>query len=296
MQTSSPLIFFGTEDFSAVTLQTLIDSGWPVAAVITKPNFRRGRSQQLAQPKVKDIALAANIPVWQPHKLIEVQDDIKKLQPVAGVLVSYGKIIPQSIIDLFTPGIINVHPSLLPKYRGPSPIESAIVHDDSKTGVSIMSLSKDMDAGPVYSQKVVPLTGHETKPELYHQLATIGANLLVEKLPAIISGELTPQPQHETAASYCKLLTKADGLLLPDQKTANVCEREVRAYLGYPKSRLSFDGHDIIVTKARVAKARNDGDFVIACADNTYLEVQSLVAPSGRTVSGADFLRGHKKA
>src|SRR3990167_4760044 len=141
MNTSKKILFFGTEDFSAITLRGMIEAGVMPTAVVTKPDTKRGRSQTFTSPAVKLLAKQYNIPVWQPLKLIEIKDDIIALGDVAGVLVSYGKIIPQSILDLFTPGIINLHPSLLPNYRGPSPIESAIMNGDHTTGASIMQLS-----------------------------------------------------------------------------------------------------------------------------------------------------------
>ena len=149
----TPIIFFGTEDFSAVSLQKLIDEGFEVAGIITKPDSKKGRGQKLQSPKVKKIGENFKIPVLQPQKMNEIIEFVQNFENPVGVLVSFGRIIPQEIIDLFTPAIVNVHPSLLPKYRGPSPIESAILNGDTKTGVSLMKLSKEMDAGDVYSQE-----------------------------------------------------------------------------------------------------------------------------------------------
>lgn len=128
------------------------------------------------------------------------------------MLVSYGKIIPQAVIDLFYPGIINVHPSLLPLYRGPSPIRSAIANRDAKTGVTLMQLSKAMDAGPLYYQVPYALDQTETRPELYQTLGQLGANILVQQLPAILNGSLQPIPQNDAEATYCQLLTKSSYL------------------------------------------------------------------------------------
>lgn len=243
------IIFFGTEEFSAASLRALIESGFTVAAVVTKPDSKKGRGHKLTPPTVKLIAQEHGIPVWQPAKLSEIVDDIKALQPVAGVLVSFGKIIPQSIIDLFTPGIINVHPSKLPHYRGPSPIESAILNGDSETGVSIMQLSAAMDAGPVYHFVSYPLTGRETQPELYETLSKVGASALVSVLPKILEGSLLPTPQDESQATYCRLIQKQDGSI-DWQKPAEQIEREIRAYKGWPGSRTTFGDVDVIITAA----------------------------------------------
>lgn len=292
---SKPIIFFGTEDFSLAALRGLIEAGYDITAVITKPDSPRGRSRKLTPPSVKVLASAHNIPVWQPAKLRDCIDDIKALQPVTGVLVSYGKIIPAEIIDLFTPAIINVHPSLLPKYRGPSPIEAAILHGDTETGVSIMQLAPAMDAGPVYASKIHPLTGHETKPELYQTLATVGTNLLLETLPAIVDSSLQPTLQDDDAATYCHLLTKEVSLLDPTILTATEAERHIRAYLGFPKSKLTIGDRIVVVTKAHVTnepKTPLDVQF----RDGAYLAVDELVAPSGRTMSAEAYLRGYAAA
>lgn len=290
--TSTKIIFFGTEDFSLATLTGLIEADYTIAAVITKPDSKKGRGQKLTPSKVKILATQHNIPVWQPAKLKDVSEDIKALSPVTGVLVSFGKIIPQSTIDLFTPGIINVHPSLLPKYRGPSPIESAILHGDARTGVSIMQLSAKMDAGPVYTAKSYDLNGTETRPELYQMLATRGTDLLLEALPAIVSGKLQPTTQDEASATYCQLLQKEDGILKPDILSAIEAERQVRAYLNYPKSRYTILGHSIIITKAHTSSTGNT-PLDIKCSDGNFLAIDELIAPSGRVMNSDAFLRGY---
>jgi methionyl-tRNA formyltransferase len=286
------IIFFGTEDFSLTALTGLIDAGYDIAAVVTKPDSKKGRGQLLTPPSVKVLATRHNIPVWQPTKLTDISADIEALQPVTGVLVSYGKIIPQSIIDLFTPGIINVHPSLLPKYRGPSPIESAILHGDSQTGVSIMQLARAMDAGPLYTATTYPLTGTETRPELYHSLAIAGTELLLGSLPAIISGDMQPTAQVETQASYCQLLQKSDSLLDCSKTTAEAAERHVRAYLDFPKTKIQFGEHTLIITKAHVSTEQKT-PLDIQCRDGAYLSIDELIAPSGRLMSADAFLRGY---
>lgn len=289
-KTSKTIVFFGTEDFSLVTLTALVEAGFFVGAVITKPDARRGRSKKDTEPAVKTYARAHDIPVWQPTKLRDITDAITALDSPVGVLVSYGKIVPQSIIDLFEPGIINVHPSLLPRYRGPTPIESAILNGDSETGVSIMQLSAQMDAGPVYSQTHHPLSGTETKPELYKSLGDEGATELIRVLPDIINGTLVPAAQDEANVSYCQLLSKADTFVDTATHTADEVERRIRAHLGFPRTRLVFNDELLIITKAHVAKVPDL--HTIVCKDNTLLAVDELLAPSGKTMPTADYLRG----
>ena len=288
------IVFFGTEAFSAPTLELLIKSNFEVVAVITKPDTLRGRGHKLEQPAVKKIALANNINVLQPNKVTEILPELSKMQPDIGVLVSYGWIIPQSVIDAFPEGIVNGHPSLLPKYRGPSPIESAITNGDRETGVSIMQLSREMDAGPVYLQEKSVLNGSETQSELYEKFAKRGAELLTGNLEKISRGELKPISQNDTDATYCRLLSKEDGILDPVLMTADECERKIRAYQVWPKTRLNFLGENLIVTRAKVLPnfAGDSWPDVIKCKDETTLQIVELVAPSGKKMKTADYLRG----
>jgi methionyl-tRNA formyltransferase len=290
---SKTIIFFGTDTFSAAALRSLVEAEYEIGAVITKPDSKSGRGQKMVAPLVKQIAEQHGIPVWQPTKLIEVADDIKKLGDVIGVLSSYGRIVPQAVIDLFRPGIINIHPSLLPLYRGPSPIEAAIINGDSQTGVSIMMLSAEMDAGPVYAQEVYKLDGSETAPELYETLSALGGRMLIETLPSIIEGNLLPSPQANTAI-YCYLLKKEDALLKPDEITAVQAERQVRAYLAFPKTKLPYRDESIIVTKAYVVSDGSDTkDFIVTFKDSSFLAIDELIAPSGKTMSGQAFKNGY---
>lgn len=292
MPTSHKILFFGTESYSTGTLRALIDSGFDVAAVITKPDARSGRGMKLSIPPVKQLALEHGIPVWQPDKLRDIAEDIRSLQPVAGVLVAYGKIIPQGIIDLFTPGIINIHPSLLPLYRGPSPIEAAMVNRDDQTGVSVMQLEAGMDSGPVYAQQTLALTGRETKKYLYETLFHTGEQMLIDNLPRILSGDLKPVDQLHQQATYCSLLTKEDSILSPTSMTADEAEAHVRAYLGFPRSRTAIGGRDLIITAAHVSEGP-EHDLSIRFSNGKYLTIDELIAPSGKTVPPLDYLRGN---
>ena len=291
--TLKTIIFFGTDEFSAVSLRELIARGFTIAAVVTKPDSKKGRGRELQASIVKQIALEHSIPVWQPLKMSEIAQDIQQLaSKPTGVLVSYGKIIPQSIIDLFEPGIINVHPSLLPKYRGPSPVESAILHGDTETGVSIMQLSAAMDAGAVYKQVKYLLNDTETAPQLETDLALLGAQELVTILPSIMNGTLQPTAQNDSVATYCQLLRKEDGLLDPASVTAEQAERQVRAFLAYPKTKVTIAGHSIVITKAHIVSARSS-ILDIPCKDGRFLSIDELIGPSGRAMNAQAFLNGY---
>jgi len=294
MQKSKTIVFFGTDEFSVVALQGLIEAGYTVKAVVTKPDSKRGRGQALTAPDVKILALNHNITVWQPVKVADINDDVRALGPdVAGVLASFGKIIPGSTINLFTPGIINIHPSLLPIYRGSTPIETAIENGDKSTGVSIMKLAAGMDNGPVYGQITHDLSGSETRMDLYKTLAGAGATTLLSLLPSILDGTLQPTPQDDSKAVYCSLLSKADATLKPTETTADAAERLVRAHLGFPKTKLNILGHDIIITKSHVSDGQKT-PLDILCLDGKFLSIDELIAPSGRVMSARDFINGYQ--
>jgi len=229
-----------------------------------------------------------------PNKPSDVEDELKELEPDGAILVAYGKIVPQRIIDLFGPtGIINIHPSLLPKHRGPTPIESTIISGDKTAGVSIMQLTAGMDEGPVFAQRSIELQGKETKYELYDSLSHMGAELLFDILPSILSGELIAKPQKNSDVSYTSLLTKQDGVLDPITDDAYALERKVRAHLGFPKSRLLLNNNDVIVTMSKVVDTESDYPLTVACKDGTWLAVTQLTAPSGKSMSGEAYLRGY---
>lgn len=269
-----------------------MEAGYRIGAVITKPDARRGRSINNTEPQVKTYAKKNNIDVWQPQKLTDIHTDIKQFDSPVGVLVSYGKIIPQTIIDLFHPGIINIHPSLLPKYRGPTPIESAIANGDSETGVSIMKLDKSMDSGAIYSQIKHRLSGNETKPELYDTLGELGARELLRVLPGILDGSIKPTTQDDSAATYCPLLSKKDTIVDPSEFTAKQIEQRIRAHLGYPKTRLPFYSNNLIITKAHPVSAASP--TTVKCKRSTFLAIDELITPNGKRTSAQAYLNGQR--
>ena len=292
----TPIIFFGTEDFSAVSLQKLIDEGFKIAGIITKPDSRKGRGQKFQAPKVKQTGEKFNIPVLQPQKMSEITDFVKKFEKPAGVLVSFGRIIPQEIIDLFAPAIVNVHPSLLPKYRGSSPIESAILNGDEKTGVSLMKLSKEMDAGDVYSQEEIELSKTETASDLYKTCGEIGAEMLVRDLPKIISGEIKGLKQDDSQAEYCQLLKKSDALLSQDEQTAEQAEQQIRAFEIFPKSKIKLGEHLIIVKSAKVVSSNPENSpLTLEFAEGTFLKLERLITPNGKETTAESFENGYLK-
>jgi methionyl-tRNA formyltransferase len=254
-KTSETIIFFGNERLAtgvstnAPTLQALVQAGYNVAAVVSHHEATQSRNAR--DLEIAKVAQQHKIPVLLPRRPLDVKEKLKAYKPTIGVLVAYGKIVPQSIIDLFPCGIVNIHPSLLPLHRGPTPIESVILEGAEQTGVSIMRLVKAMDAGPVFGQKIIPLSGKEDKQTLANTLLGEGRNILLELLPEIINGSATITPQDESKATFDSLLGKNDGAL-DWRKPAERLEREVRAFLEWPKSRSHLGDKEVVITKTHV--------------------------------------------
>jgi methionyl-tRNA formyltransferase len=298
MSKSKRLVFFGNERLAtgvehtaAPTLRALIKHGYDIAAVIS--NFSEGHSRNARKLEIAEVANINNIPVLLPERLKDIAEDIKNLDAHFGVLVAYGRIVPKEIIDIFPGGIINIHPSLLPKYRGPTPIEQVIIDGARETGTSIMRLVAEMDAGPIYAQERISLNGTESKFELADKLLNTGVGLLIKNLPNILNKPDNYTLQDNSKATYTSLLTKEDGKVNWEVKPAEQIEKEVRAYLSWPKSKAEIFDKEVILTKVRAVKDKDDGALVMQCQPG-WLEIIELKAPSGKTVSGEDFLRGYK--
>ncbi|HEU5121844.1 MAG TPA: methionyl-tRNA formyltransferase, partial [Candidatus Saccharimonadales bacterium] len=291
------ILFFGNERLvsglkstEAPVLRGLIERGYTVSAIISHHHDTRSRNNR--ELEVAEIGKQYNIPVLLPNKPTEIIDQIVGFNAEAAVLVAYGRIIPQRVIDLFPKGIVNIHPSLLPKYRGPTPIESAILNGDTETGVSLMQLTAGMDSGPIFGQTQLSLKGTENKFDIYNQLSQKGAELLFTLLPPILDGSLQPTPQDEINTTYCQLLSKEDALLNFAELTAVEAERRIRAFLGFPKTKATIAGHTVIITKAHVTSA--GGTLLdIPCKGGDFLSIDELIAPSGRSMTGRAFLQGY---
>lgn len=289
------IVFFGTDEFSAPTLRELIRENFTVAAVVTKPDAKKGRGKKIAVPLVKKIAEENLIPIFQPKNVREIASDLRKIGAKIGVLVSYGKILPQEIIDIFPRGIINIHPSLLPKYRGPSPIETAILNGDQETGISLIQLSEKMDAGPIFVQEKIALSNEETKSSLYKKLGERGAKILTKNIAKIARGEIDATAQDETHATYCRMIKISDGEVDPRIETATEIARKIRAFENWPRVRIDFLGKKTILKKAAplLVPPGDNWPDVISCAANSFLQIQEIVSPkSGKTMTVADYLRG----
>lgn len=284
----SPLVFFGTESFSAQILQALIDSDFAIEAVITKPDLVAGRGRKTKPSDVKSLAQKHNFTVFEVKNKDDIRSAVQKTSKQTGVLASFGKIIPTDVIDTFTNGIINVHPSLLPKYRGASPIESAILNGDQKTGVSIMLLATEVDAGDVYAQIELTLNGQETAAELYDKLAKLGGGFLIDILNKIEKNHLQATPQNHSQATFCQMITKTDADLDPTKDSAEKLERKIRAYQTWPKAHLLIDNKSVIVLSATVNQTATS-PINFKCANGKYLNIETLLSPNGKATSAIQY-------
>jgi len=255
------VIFMGTPQFAVPSLQALIAAGYQVVAVVTQPDRPVGRSSKAVAPEVKQAALALGLPVMQPEKLRPpaVVASLRELQPDLTVVAAYGEILRSNVLEIARYGNINVHASLLPKYRGAAPISAALLAGEPQTGVTIMLMDAGIDSGPVLAQRATPIDPSETTPELSARLAQIGATLLVETLPRYLSGELKPQPQDDAAASYTRPLQKDDGRI-DWQQPAKQIERMVRAYYPWPSAFSTYQGKRLKVLQAVLVEDAAGGE------------------------------------
>lgn len=290
------LIFFGNERLATgvtsqlAVLKALERAGYEIVAVVSSQQ-PGGNSRIVRALEIAEYAKQKQIPYLSSLNPQQIRALVKKSKVEVAILVAFGQIVPASVIDLFAKGIINIHPSLLPRYRGPTPIETAILDGARKTGVSLMQLAPKLDAGPVYIQQSLKLSNKDTKQGLADKLGQLGADLLIKELPRILNGYLQPKPQRGRA-SYSRLLTKTDGRLTFRHSATRV-ERQVRAYAGFPKAAANLGGYSVIITKARIVRNFGNDQLVVKCSPG-FLEIVELIGPSGRTMSGADFKRGYR--
>jgi len=301
---SSKILFFGNERLATgvhtgvPTLQALLASGYEVPAVVVAQS-QSGKSRQERQLEVAAIAGQHDIPLLAPVDLAGARDQLAGFGAQAAVLIAYGKIVPQVILDVFPRGIINIHPSLLPLHRGPTPIENAILSGATETGVSLMRLSPKMDAGPVYAQQNVALDGSDTKQTLADRLSAIGVDMMLEYLPKVLKGLVEPVPQNSQAATYDQLITKDDSQL-DWTKPASTLEREVRAYAGWPRSRAKLGSTDVIITRSHVENSAGEAGALLidqkqlgVYCGKDILMIDSLIPAGKKEMSAAAFLAGY---
>ena len=295
----------GTPDFAVPVLQAVRALGWPVVGVYTAPDQPAGRGRQLRQSPVKEYALAEGLAVYQPERL-RAETDIQELlalMPDVLVVAAYGKLLPQPVLDAAPKGPVNVHPSLLPKYRGAAPVAAAVLAGDAVTGVSLMVLDAGMDTGPVLAQREAPIGPTDTTPELTDRLFILGAELLRDTLPAYMDGRVTPVPQDESKVVVTSRLRKEEGEL-DWAKPAAALERQVRAYQPWPGSFTTWRGQRLEILSASVSQRSQTGS-VGQVATLIEAGVPSVITSDGelvlirvrlegrRAMDIGEFLKGH---
>lgn len=298
---SKDLIFFGNERLllGAELKETpifdyLIKDGWNIRALITSDKESKSRNYKPSAIIAK--AMNLNIPVYNPKSNDEILEIVKKHQAPTAILVAFGRIVPKEVIDSFSVGIVNIHPSLLPEYRGPSPIETAILNGDIKTGVSLMKLVKQMDAGPIYDQESIDISKNSTKYEIYEKIIKSAIHLLELNLEKIVSGTNNPKPQNEQRATFTYLIPKTDGLLDAKSETCFDLHNKIRAYQYYPKPKLIINGKSCIILDAETSKTEPPPKMLsVKCKDGGYLIINKIITPNGKTISGQDFIKGYMK-
>ena len=251
--TELKIIFFGTPRFGATILEGLIKNNYKPVLVITAPDKPVGRKQILTSPPVKKIAEKYNITVTQPEKIKEAAIEIKNLNPDLIICAAYGQIIPKEILEIPKHGCLNIHPSLLPKYRGASPIQTVILNGDKETGVTIILMDEKMDHGPIIDQTKYKIPDDINHKELDSALAKQGAHLLVKTLPKWINGEIEAKTQDESNATYTKVLKKEDGKI-EWKKSAEEIERQIRAFCPWPGT-FAFIKHKNKILRVKILEA-----------------------------------------
>ena len=300
------VVFCGTPRFAVPTLTTLVNSGFTVSLVVTQPDKPRGRGLEVVFSPVKQAALQFGLPVVQPEKIKnneQFRSQLSSLAPDAVIVVGYGRIIPQWMIDLPVLGNLNVHASLLPKYRGAAPIQWAIASGESVTGVTTMRIDAGLDTGDVLLQKEIPILADDTAETLAPRLADLGAALMIETLYGLQAGTLTGRSQDHSKATLAPVLKKEDGLI-DFQRTAVEIWNRLRGFQPWPGAYTRFRGKQLQIHAAKPLPslststpgelvAENDS-FIVGCGNKSALEVTELQLEGKKRMSARDFLHGYR--
>lgn len=296
------IVFMGTPDFAVPCLQALLDAGHAVCGVFTQPDKPKGRGYALAPPPVKELALERGIPVYQPATLRtpEAAALVASLLPEVIVVVAYGKLLPKEILQLPPHGCINVHASLLPKYRGAAPIQWAVINGDEVTGVATMQMDEGLDTGDILLVEKTKIGENETSGELFDRLRDLGAQVLVETLRQLEAGTLERRPQGNEGASYAPMLSR-ELSAIDWSRSAREIHNLVRGLSPWPVASSVYQGKRIKIYQTQVSGKESGEpgqvlpgkDFLVCCGQNTALKLMTVQYEGGKRMDGSDFLRGH---
>jgi len=297
------LAFLGTPQFAVPSLESLAAAGYGIAGVWTQPDRPRGRGRQITAPPVKECALRLGLAVHQPEKVRrpEVVETLRGLRLDAMVVVGYGQIIPKSILDIPPLGILNVHASLLPRYRGAAPVQWAIANGEARTGVTTMRINEGLDTGDILLAEETGIGPGETAPELGERLSRMGASLLIDTLRGLEQGTITPRPQDPSAATYAPILRKEDGRIDWRRPAAETLNR-LRGFLPWPGAYTSFRGQTLHILRATIARpagiepgalAPSQRHLVVTCGAGSAIELLEVQLEGRKRISAQAFLNGH---
>ena len=299
------IAFAGTPEFAARALDALAGFDCDIPLVLTQPDRPAGRGMKLMPSPVKQRALAHGLNVAQPDtlKTVELRAPLVEAAPDLLVVVAYGLLLPRAVLDIPRLGCINIHASLLPRWRGAAPIHRAIEAGDARTGITLMQMDEGLDTGPMLAERTVDITADDTTASLHDRLAATGAQLLIDTLPELLAGRIRPVPQPADGACYAAKIGKAEAAL-DFRRPAVELDRAIRAFNPFPGALMTVDGTPIKLWRARVEPASgepgrilavsNDG-VVIACGEGA-LRVTELQKPGSKRLAAADFLHGHPLA
>jgi methionyl-tRNA formyltransferase len=298
------VVYMGTPAFAVPPLQALLDSGHQVVTVVTPPERPAGRSGAPLPSPVKKLALEHGLAVWQPPKLRSpaAAEQLQALAPEVIVVAAYGAILPAEVLAIPPHGCLNVHASLLPRHRGAAPIVAAILAGDRETGITIMLMDAGLDTGPILAQEAIPLTGQEHQGELTARLAELGAGLLPCVLLAWLAGQITPQPQDASQATFCQVLRKGDGAIDWTRPAWHI-ERMVRAYDPWPGAYTFLRGRRLHIWRAAVVPGGEParpgmvhvaGGKVLVSTGEGALDLQELQLEGKRRLTTREFLHGQR--
>jgi methionyl-tRNA formyltransferase len=310
VENSLRLVFCGTPQFAVPTLEALIRAKHEIALVVSQPDRPVGREHQIAPTPVKQTALAAGLAIAQPEKIrssAEFRAQLEAIRPDAIVVVAYGRIIPPWMLALPRLGCINLHGSLLPKYRGAAPIQWAVAMGDAFTGNTTMLLEEGLDTGPILLQQTVEIAPEQTAADLFPILAAKGAPLVIETLDGLAAGTIHPQPQSNDGATFAPLLDREDGRMDFTARTATELFNRWRGFQPWPGAFTTLHGKKLIVHRMAVAHAGPaggepgqiivaDARLLAACAAQTWLDIQEVQLEGKKRMTAAEFLRGNPLA
>lgn len=299
------MVFLGSGAFAVPSLEAVLDAGHDVAALVTQPDREKGRGRALSATPTKVLAARRGIPVLQPRRIKDPQaiEDLRALRPDVQVVVAYGQILPRAVIDIPPLRTVNVHSSLLPRYRGAAPIHWAIVNGERETGVTTMLIDEGLDTGPTLLARSTPIEADETSPELEARLARLGAEVLLQTLDGLARGTLTPRPQDHSLATAAPLLQKEDGRI-DWARPADEISRRVRGLLPWPGTVTGWAGGELKVLRARAEpRARDEATpgtvvivdrdgIVVAAGEGTRLRLLDVQPQSRRPMAASAFAAG----